>query len=287
MKCAVFSAEAPPAPLPAPVFPGFANRVSAGHAGAERSLRVYPVGRTDQSGGDVREPDAHRLAVGHPALLQGDEERPNHPLVTPGHDDGARLDRSPVAKVQLPDPAVIADEERPGVTRRVATLRGIPHHDLPGGPLPQRELLDAFVLYCRAGIPGEMQGEQEGVRIIDERRLDDGLDDLVLARKLRARVRDLDGFAAFVPSLVRDPVSPRLPDPRTMNFDLPPFEGERVAEGVDLTPRVEAIGLGNLLDDCLPLLRRRVRGATENSEQQSTDQGSAIRSCHAVPPGQL
>src|SRR3954466_2574178 len=86
---------------------------------------------------------------------------------------------------------------------RIAAGR-ILHRDLPGGTLSQRQLLHAGILHRGAGVPDEMEREQEPVLIVEETGIDFVLHDRALACELGARVRDLDGVAALVLPLVGD-----------------------------------------------------------------------------------
>src|SRR5207237_5888972 len=135
-----------------------------------------------------------------------------------------------------------------------------------------------------AGIPDEMEPEYEPVLIVLESVIDLFLHDRALACKLRTRVRDLDGVTGLVLPLVRDLVALRLPDPRTGELQLQrgQIDVERVADRVDLTKRVETIGLGNLVGDGRALLRRHRCRRTKQSDQQNTDHGNAARFRHCA-----
>src|SRR5438105_7067605 len=129
-----------------------------------------------------------------------------------------------------------------------------------------------------------MEREQKPVLIVEETRIYFFLHDRALACKLRARVRDLDGVASLVLPLVRDLVRLRLPDPRAGDLQLQrgQIDVARVANRVDLTKRVETIGLGNLVGDGRALLRRHRCRRTKHSDQQNTDHGNAARFRHCA-----
>ena len=131
-----------------------------------------------------------------------------------------------------------------------------------------------------------MEREQKPVLIVEETGIDFVLHDRALACKLRTRVRDLDGVTGLVLPLVRDLVRLGLPDPRTGEFQLQrgQIDVERVADRVDLTKRVETIGLGNLVGDGRALLRRHRCRRTKHSDQQNTDHRNAARFRHGRPP---
>src|SRR2546421_3325440 len=131
-----------------------------------------------------------------------------------------------------------------------------------------------------------MEREQKPVLIVEETRIYFFLHDRALTCKLRARVRDLDGIASLVLALVRHLVRLRLPDPRAGDLQLQggQIDVARVANRVDLTKRVETIGLGNLVGDRRALLRRHGCRQTKHSDQQNTDHRNAARSRHGGPP---
>src|SRR5882724_9978010 len=54
-----------------------------------------------------------------------------------------------------------------------------------------------------------------------------------------------------------------------------PIDVERVADRLDLIPRVETVGLGNLLGDGRALLRRHTCRGRNHSYQQNTDHRNA------------
>src|SRR4030095_1645586 len=88
----------------------------------------------------------------------------------------------------------------------------------------------------------------------------------------------------LVRSLVGDLVRLRLPDPGTGELEPRQLEVKRVPDRVDLPPRVETVGLRNLIGDRWALLRRHRCQRTEHSEEKSADQGNAARLRHRWPP---
>src|SRR3954466_1696865 len=115
-----------------------------------------------------------------------------------------------------------------------------------------------------------MEREQEPVLIVEEAGIDLLLHERVLGCELGPRVRDLDGLAGLVFSIVRDLVRLRLPDPRAGELERAEIDIEGVADRVDLTERVETVRLGNLVGDGRALLRGRRRCQSKNSDQQKT-----------------
>src|SRR5437868_14055457 len=131
-----------------------------------------------------------------------------------------------------------------------------------------------------------MEREQKPVLIVEETGIDFFLHGRALACKLGARVRDLDEVAGLVLTLVRHLLRLWLPDPRAGDLKLQRWQIDvaRVANRVDLTKRVETIGLGNLVGDRRALLRRHGCRQTKHSDQQNTDHRNAARFRHGGPP---
>src|SRR5882762_5953491 len=239
-------------------------------------LRVQPGVRPGQFDRHVREVDAQRLAVARSGAIQCDEQRSSLLVVGEGRQVDARRGVYAV-NFEFPHPAVVADVQCPSVSRRVAALGRIVHLDFLGGTFPQRQFLLAGILNRSAGIPDDMEGKQKVVLIVVECGIDFVLHDRALARELGARVRDLDGVPVLVLPVVRDPVRLRLPDPGAGGLQPKrgPIDIERVADRLDLIPRVETVGLGNLVGDGRALLRRHTCRGTNHSDQQNTDHGNA------------
>src|SRR5262245_56395404 len=132
-------------------------------------LRFYPVARSRHLHRTLREPAADGLAGGLSMVIGREEQRPRLLVGSPVGDDLARLRVSPVVKLELLDPVVGADEDRPTVTREVAAAGGVLDDDLPRGTLPQRKLLHhAGILDRRARVPDHVEWEQEPVLVIEE-----------------------------------------------------------------------------------------------------------------------
>src|SRR5712671_5700951 len=249
-------------------------------------LRVQPGARPRQFDRYVREVDAQRLAVARSGAIQCDEQRSSLLVVGAGRQVDARR-RVYAVNFEFPHPAVVTDVKCPSVTRRIAAVGRIVHLDSLGGAFPQRQFLLAGILNRSARIPDDMEGKQKVVLIVVECGIDFVLHDRALARKLGARVGDLDGVPVLVLPVVRDPIRLRLPDPGAGDLQLQrgPIEVERVADRLDLIPRVETVGLGNLVGDGRALLRRHTCRPTNHSEQQNTDHGNAACFRHGDSSG--
>src|SRR5215468_1437014 len=119
---------------------------------------------------------------------------------------------------ELLEALVFADVELPGVAGRVATLRGVLHHDPSGGLFTDGHFLDALIGHRCPVVPGYVQREQQHIVIVDERRIDFVLYSIALATELVALIGNLDWFAFLIRSVVGDSVGFWFPHPGSGNF---------------------------------------------------------------------
>src|SRR6516162_5116877 len=87
-----------------------------------RLLGGHPRVGARQLDGYVGKGKAKRLAVGCAAVVGRDEQGAGLLVVRPGCDDNARFLRSATAVDKFPHPVVRADEQLPGIARRVADI---------------------------------------------------------------------------------------------------------------------------------------------------------------------
>src|SRR5690349_3331430 len=100
-----------------------------------------------------------------------------------------------------------------------------------------------------------MKREEQPILIVDETGIDFFLHIFGLTADLRAYIGDLHRFARLVFSLEGDPVSLGFPSPTSVELESGNVQVEGVTDRFDLSPRVEAIRLGNLVCDWRALLR--------------------------------
>ena len=113
------------------------------------------------------------------------------------------------------DSTIRPNEELPRISRRApASLRRILHRHSPRRARPKRQFLYAQILHIGAGVPVDMEGEEQVVLIIDERRLNFVSDVGRFAVDLGPNIGDLDRLAVLIFSLVGDSPGLGLPNPR-------------------------------------------------------------------------
>src|ERR1700751_5330131 len=120
-----------------------------------------------------------------------------------------------------------------------------------------------------------MEREQQPVLIIGEFRIDLLRYDIALAGELRPLIGNLYRLAFLVFSFVRDPVSLRAPFPRARNLATGSVHIKGVADGLNLSEQIKAVGLGDLFGIRGALLRLGLclRSKQARREQRSRQNG--------------
>src|SRR5581483_109719 len=140
--------------------------------------------------------------------------------------------------------------------------------------------MSSLIGHGGAGVPISMQGEQKPVVVVDESRFDFILDVVWLAAELGAHVTDLDRLAVFILPLEGDLAGLGLPFPRVRQFeDSGNLPIPRVADGINLAIRIQAIGLGNLFENRRALLRPGHSSKDQYHKTRKTNQLCADM-CH-------
>ena len=117
-----------------------------------------------------------------------------------------------------------------------------------------------------------MEGEDRPILIVDETRLDFGLNILGLAAELIAVVRDFHGLAVFVLPLVGDLAGLGFPRPGAGKFKYAgDFAAPCVADRLNPAPRINAIRFCNLLSDGRRRLGPRVCSNEKHCKNQNMD----------------
>src|SRR5262250_2223840 len=88
-------------------------------------LRVDPALGSRQLDGHVRQGHSHRRAIRRTAMVRRKKEWASVFVAFPGRADELRLGRSATMVDEILDPVVAADVQIPGISGRVASLRGI------------------------------------------------------------------------------------------------------------------------------------------------------------------
>ena len=177
---------------------------------------------------------------------------------------------------QVLDAVVFTDVEIPGVAGRVtADFRGILHRNQLGRAGAHRQFLHALIGHAGALVPVSMEGEQSPIVIVDETRVDFVLHGVGLAAELGAHVGNLDRLAVFILALKGDLVGLGLPLPGVSSFEESgDFSVPGVADGLDLVPRIDTVGLGDLIENWRALSAPRSSRARINSSNAKAKDGS-------------
>src|SRR6516162_4153152 len=105
-----------------------------------------------------------------------------------------------------------------------------------------------------------METQDEPVIVVDESRLNFIFYVGRRAVELRPIVGDLHWLAVFVLALVGDLAGLGLPLPGTGDLELGQIYVERIADRINLPPRIQTIGLGKLIDNGRARLCSGARG---------------------------
>src|SRR6266498_243856 len=126
-----------------------------------------------------------------------------------------------------------------------------------------------------------MEGEQKPIIVVDESRLDLVLHLVGLAAELRAVVRDFNRLASLICTFKGNLAGLGLPLPLVRSFEESgDINTPGVADRFDLVIGIETVGLGDLFNDWVALLRPGICRKEKHCEDQSTDDRYTVRICH-------
>src|SRR5262249_23599190 len=129
-----------------------------------------------------------------------------------------------------------------------------------------------------------MERKQKPIIIVDESRFHFVFHRVGLAVELRAVICDFNGLAFFIVSFVGNLAGLRLPLPRVRKFEYSGnFPVPGIANRLNLIPRIDTVGRGNLFENWRALLCPGVCSKEKHCETQKVDHRYTVRIDHGLP----
>src|ERR1700680_2564262 len=116
-----------------------------------------------------------------------------------------------------------------------------------------------------------MEGEQSPIVVVDETWVDLSFHRVGLAAEVGAYIRDVDRLTVFIRPFKSDLAGLRLPLPLVSSFEESGnLAVPGVADGLNLVPRIDPVGLGNLIKNWRALLRPGSCSKNQHYENHKT-----------------